>query len=76
MVRPNSRALGRDLRDKLLYTVEEAGGILSLSRTQIFRLIDLEELGSVKIGKARRISSEQLEAFVRSLEQASGFVRL
>jgi excisionase family DNA binding protein len=60
---------------KLLYTVEEAGELLSLSRAQIFRLIDLEELGSVKIGKARRISAAQLDAFVRMLEQTSGFVR-
>jgi excisionase family DNA binding protein len=58
---------------KLAYTIEEATGLLSLSRAQLYRLIDLGELCTVKIGKSRRVTSKQLDAFVRQLEQRGGF---
>lgn len=60
---------------KLAYTVEEAAELLSLSRAQLYRLLDLEDLSSIKIGKSRRITYVQLEAFIKKLEQTSGFVR-
>jgi len=61
--------------DKLAYTVEEATALLSLSRAQIYRLIDLNEIGTVKIGKSRRITSRQLDDFVLRLEQRGGYNR-
>lgn len=61
---------------KMAYTVVEAAELLSLSRAQLYRLIDLQELPSVKVGKSRRITYAQLEAFVARLEQTQGFVRL
>lgn len=54
---------------KMAYTVEEACDLLSLSRAQIYRLIDLGELETVQIGRARRITSKQIDAFVSGLEQ-------
>ncbi len=57
--------------EKLLYSMEEAARLLSISRAQLYRLIDVCELGSVKIGRSRRITRSQLEAYVRSLEHAS-----
>lgn len=63
------------LAARLMYTVEEAAELLSLSRSQLYRLIDVEELPSVKVGKARRITAEQLEAYIRKLEQEQGFTR-
>lgn len=53
---------------KLAYTVTEAAGLLSVSRAHLYRLIDLQEIGSVTIGRSRRITSRQLEEFVRGLE--------
>jgi excisionase family DNA binding protein len=57
---------------KLAYTVEEAAQLLSLSRAQIYRLIDSCELESVKIGKCRRVTADQLARFTVRAEQASG----
>jgi len=64
------------IHEKLAYTIEEAAELLSLSRTQLYRLIEVEELPTVKVGKSRRITFAQLESFVRKLEQENGFVRL
>ena len=66
------RAPGGLVHRKLLYTVEEAAEFLSLSRSAVYRLIDLRELGTVKIGKARRVTYAQLDAFVRKEEQGAG----
>lgn len=54
-----------------MYTVEEAATLLSISRAQIYRLIDSCQLGSVTVGRSRRITLSQLTAFTRSLEEAS-----
>lgn len=54
--------------DKLAYTVEEAAELLSLSRAHLYRLIDVGELGSVTIGRSRRITHAQLEEFIGKLE--------
>ncbi|MBL8060660.1 MAG: helix-turn-helix domain-containing protein [Chthonomonas sp.] len=53
---------------KLAYTVEEAADLLSLSRAKLYRLIDSCEIGSVTIGRSRRITHSQLEEFLRRLE--------
>ncbi len=52
----------------MAYTVEQDAGLLSLSRTNVYRLLDLGELDSVQIGRSRRVTTGQLEAFVRRLE--------
>jgi excisionase family DNA binding protein len=61
---------------KVAYSVEEAARLLSLSRSQLFRLIELREISTVQIGRSRRITYAQLEDYVRKLEQANGFARL
>lgn len=61
-----------DTRLRLLYTFEECESILSLSRSQLYRLVDQGDLETVKIGKSRRISLGQLEAFVQRLENSTG----
>lgn len=58
-----SRGQGR-----LAYTVEEAAELLSLSRAHVYRLIELQELGSVTIGRNRRVTANQLHDFIRRLE--------
>ncbi|MCC6685410.1 MAG: helix-turn-helix domain-containing protein [Fimbriimonadaceae bacterium] len=53
---------------KLAYTIDEAAELLSLSRAKLYRLIDTCEIGSVLIGRSRRITHSQLEEFLRRLE--------
>ena len=53
---------------KLLYTVEEAAALLSLSRTSVFQLISDHRLAAVKIGGRRRVAHRALDDFVASLE--------
>ena len=54
--------------NKLLYTVEEAAALLSLSRTGVFQLISDRRLAAVKIGGRRRVAHRALDDFVASLE--------
>lgn len=54
---------------KLLYTIEECEELLSLSRSQLYRLVDQGDLETVKVGKSRRVTQSQLHAFVSRLEQ-------
>ena len=62
----------RRIPPKLAYTVEEAAGLLSLSRAHLYRLIDIAEIGSVTIGRSRRVTARQLEEYVRRLESGPG----
>jgi hypothetical protein len=50
--------------EKLLYTVEEAAEILSISRSMVYCLMNRGEIGSVKVGGLRRFSSNDLKMFV------------
>ena len=54
---------------KMAYTVEETCELLSISRAQIYRLIDRCEIGTIRIGTSRRITSRQLDAFLLGHEQ-------
>lgn len=60
-------------QSKLAYKVEEAAGLLSLSRAHVYRLMDLAEIGSVTIGRSRRITARQLEEFLRRLESGGSW---
>lgn len=53
---------------KLAFTVEEASQALSISRAQLYRLMDLGQLGFILIGRSRRITTHQLQAFLEGLE--------
>jgi len=53
---------------KLAYAVEEAAELLSLSRAHVYRLLDSGELGSIAIGRSRRITHSQLKDFLERLE--------
>ena len=56
---------------KLLYTAEEAAGVLGLGRSKVFELLATGELRSVKIGRARRITLDALQAFVNELDRVA-----
>ena len=53
----------------MAYTVEEAGVLLSLSRAQLYRLIDLGEIGTITVGRSRRLTARQLDAFLEARER-------
>ncbi|HUA96151.1 MAG TPA: helix-turn-helix domain-containing protein [Acidimicrobiales bacterium] len=53
--------------DKLLLTAEEAGEVLSLSRTVVYELMAKGLLESVAVGRSRRVPVEALSAFVQVL---------
>lgn len=60
---------------KLAYTIEEAAELLSLSRAQIYRMIDVGDLPSIKIGRSRRVTADQLAVFIRQAEQLGGVLQ-
>jgi len=61
---------------KLLYSIEDTAELLSLSRATVWRLVETGELPTVRVGRSRRVTSAQLNDFIRLLEQQSGFTRL
>jgi excisionase family DNA binding protein len=50
------------------YTVEQVAKMLHIGRDKVYYLIRTGQLRSIKIGKLRRITEEQLAAFIVSLE--------
>ena len=57
--------------DKMLFTVEEAAGLLGIGRSRMFDLIRTGELRSVKIGVSRRITFDALREYVAALEKSA-----
>lgn len=51
---------------KLLLTVREAAETLSLSEATVWRLLERGDIPSVKIGRSRRIKTDDLRAYVNS----------
>ncbi len=48
----------------LLYTPEQAAGLLQVGRTTMYGLLATGEVESIKISRARRIPADALEAYV------------
>jgi excisionase family DNA binding protein len=63
----SSASGGGSARSKLLLTVEEAAGLLSIGRTRVFALIRTGQLASVRVGSSRRVTPEALEQYVKAL---------
>lgn len=54
--------------EKLSYSPEEAGAVISKSRTGVYGLIASGELKSYKDGRGRRITRRALEEYVARKE--------
>jgi excisionase family DNA binding protein len=54
--------------DRLLLTPNEAAVALGIGRSKVYELLRTGALPSVRIGTCRRISTDGLSAFLRSLE--------
>ena len=50
------------------YTVEQVAKMLHIGRDKVYQLLRTGQLRSIKIGKLRRISDEQLAEFIVSRE--------
>jgi excisionase family DNA binding protein len=55
--------------EKVLLTVEEAAEALNISRSKLYELLQSQELGSVKIGKVRRIPTDAVHEYVAALRR-------
>lgn len=49
---------------KMLLTIEEAAGLLSMGRTKVYEELKSGRMRSVKIGRSRRIARAELERWV------------
>lgn len=54
-------------RPRLMFSVEGAAELLSISRTRIFALIKAGEIRSSRIGRLRRIPADSLVEYVDQL---------
>ena len=50
------------------YTVEQVAELLNIGRDKVYYLLRTGQLRSLKIGKLRRITDQQLAEFVASAE--------
>ena len=57
-----------DLQQSQLLKLREAASILNISRTALYDLLEKGQLESVKIGRSRRILTEDLVRFIKSLK--------
>ena len=57
------------IQPKLLYRVEEAGKMLSISRSRMFELLQTGAIRSVTEGRSRRIPHSALLDYVQRLEE-------
>jgi len=51
----------------MLYTPQEVAEIMSISRSQVYNLMNSNQLESVHIGRSRRITMDQIHEFVGQL---------
>ena len=57
---------------KLLYRINEASEVSSISRSRLYELIASGEVESVKLGSTRLIPHDALEDFVTKLRAEAG----
>ena len=51
------------------YTVEQVAKMLHIGRDKVYHLLRTGQLRSIKIGKLRRITEDQLAEFIASVEE-------
>jgi len=55
------------MNTKLLYTSQEVAEMMSISRSQVYNLMNDNKLKSVHIGRCRRITADQINEFINQL---------
>ena len=60
------------MTEAILLTTEEAAELLNIGRSKVFDLIRNGELGSIKIGRLRRVPLDSIHEFTaRLMEEAA-----
>ena len=59
-------------RPRVLYRVEDAAALLSVSRSRIYELIRSNQLRTVQVGSSRRVPARSLDEYVARLLRGSG----
>jgi excisionase family DNA binding protein len=54
----------------ILFTAAQVAKIMGISRSQVYVLLNKGQLGSVHIGRSRRITREQVDEFISNLTAA------
>lgn len=57
---------------QLLYSVEEAAGLLGIGRTMMFHLLATGEIESLKIGRRRKIPRDAIDGYIERLRAQQG----
>jgi excisionase family DNA binding protein len=55
----------------ILYNTNQVAKIMSISRSKVYELMNKGQLGSLRIGRSRRISGNQIESFIQNLEKVT-----
>lgn len=55
--------------DKQLFSVVEAAQVLGIGQTKTYELVLSGQLGSVKVGRCRRVPRVELESYIARLIQ-------
>jgi excisionase family DNA binding protein len=55
--------------EKLLFTIEEAAEVLSVSRSTVYDLVRMRLLDTVLIGRSRRVPASALQNLVDRLRE-------
>ena len=58
------QAMKQQSQTQLLYSVEDAAAMLSLSRTTLYELMNKNQIKYIKSGRSTRFTPKQLEDFV------------
>ncbi|RYG99232.1 MAG: DNA-binding protein [Alphaproteobacteria bacterium] len=58
----------REQERKAAYKIPEAAALLSISVSQFYRLMELAQIDTIKIGGCRRVTWHQIESFLRRQE--------
>ena len=57
---------------QILYSVEEAAGLLGIGRTFMFHLLATGEIDSLKIGRLRKIPRDAIDGYIDRLRTRQG----
>ena len=52
---------------QLLYSVEDAAAMLSLSRSTLYELMNRNQIKYIKIGRSTRFTQKQLDDFIQQI---------
>jgi excisionase family DNA binding protein len=53
----------------ILFSPAQTAKMMSISRSKVYELINNGKLNSLRIGRSRRISNNQIQTFINNLEK-------